>query len=192
MCLTMLLMHEIRQHAGHIHINRDRVDHFADLMVSPGAEGFGYHATRAAARAQCDDVRMICWSENVKVRLWHHMTLLTRNLSVMQTSLRLLPPSVTPVTPQTASKHGRHGYDGQYRGVSQASCRGVRRLTRRSFFNNPKYSDITVHFGAYDVPAHKIVLAKSSDYFRVSFDSDFKVRQSLECHRPELVADNFA
>ncbi|KAK5123786.1 hypothetical protein LTR85_002422 [Meristemomyces frigidus] len=47
-------------------------------------------------------------------------------------------------------------------------------LMRRSYFKSPKYSDITIRFGACEVQAHKLVLAQSSDFFRASFDSGFK------------------
>ncbi|KAF2162873.1 hypothetical protein M409DRAFT_26728 [Zasmidium cellare ATCC 36951] len=45
-------------------------------------------------------------------------------------------------------------------------------LTSNSYFNNPKFSDITIHFSGHEVKAHKVNLASHSGYFRKMFESE--------------------
>ncbi|KAK4502337.1 hypothetical protein PRZ48_005762 [Zasmidium cellare] len=44
---------------------------------------------------------------------------------------------------------------------------------RPYYFDNPKLSDVTIHFGDHEVKAHRVTLASKSGYFRKMFESEF-------------------
>lgn len=51
----------------------------------------------------------------------------------------------------------------------------------RDYYQSTKYSDITIRFSGRELPAHKIVLAEGSEYFRALFEHDFKVGSLTTC-----------
>ena len=46
------------------------------------------------------------------------------------------------------------------------------------FLESSKYSDVTIRIQGEDIPAHKIVLAKGSEYFEKLFSGQWSVCQS--------------
>ncbi|TKA80902.1 hypothetical protein B0A55_01667 [Friedmanniomyces simplex] len=45
----------------------------------------------------------------------------------------------------------------------------------QEFFGSKTYADITLRFGGQELPAHRLILTKGSDYFKAMLDSKFEV-----------------
>lgn len=46
----------------------------------------------------------------------------------------------------------------------------------KEFFNSPTYADVSLCFSGHELPAHRLILTKGSDYFKALLDSKFRVR----------------
>ena len=46
------------------------------------------------------------------------------------------------------------------------------------FYDNPRYSDITIKFAQHQIRAHKVILVQQSKYFATAFFSGFQVNTS--------------
>ncbi|KAK5727378.1 hypothetical protein LTR15_003273 [Elasticomyces elasticus] len=44
----------------------------------------------------------------------------------------------------------------------------------REYFNSPTYADVTLCYGGLELPAHKLILTTSSDYFKAMLNSEYE------------------
>lgn len=52
-------------------------------------------------------------------------------------------------------------------------------------FNNPDFADVKIYIGAYELPAHSLVLASQSPFFQKALNSNFREGKDKKFHFTE-------